>query len=132
MLGACWFSTGCIISSSYEFVGTCEYYSWFLATRLDQLSPSSSAPFPPLFPLDLVSPLSVEQRPDVRRGVHHAGEAELALVGLLCCLVRPAFLAFVWLWPTVKIKVFPFCSTESDFLIGITKNSSFRVKIESS
>ena len=93
------------ISSSYEFVGTCEYYSWFLATRLDQLSSSSSAPFPPLFPLDLVSPLSVEQRPDVRRGVHHAGEPELALVGLLCCLVCPAFLAFVWLWPTVKIKV---------------------------
>ena len=73
------------------FIGTSEYFSWFLI---------SSSPLS----LDLVAPLPVEERPDVRRGVHHAGEAELALWIPCCC---PAILGFVglWLWGSSRYDV---------------------------
>ena len=71
-------------------------------------SPPSPTPFPPL-PLDLVAPLPVEQRPDVRLGVHHAGEPEPVAAGPVCRLVRPAFLAFftgLWLLrPTMQRRL---------------------------
>ena len=74
------------------FIGTSEYFSWFLISS----SPSLA--------LDLVAPLPVEERPDVRRGVHHAGEAELALWIPCCC---PAILGFVglWLWVSSRYDV---------------------------
>ena len=78
-----------IISSSLALQNT---FSWFLA--------SSS------LSLDLVAPLPVEERPDVGRGVHHAGEAELALWIPCCCSpASPTVLAFVglWLWEVIQI-----------------------------